>query len=65
MLTFVKSQLKSLNDDATPNEFAHLLDALCNWGRGDDILEFVAENIQRAMTSLQPPTKPTQKTRGI
>ena len=63
MLTFVKSQLKSLDDRAAQSEYAHLLDALCNWGRGDDILEFVTENIQSGLAAAQP-TKPAQKSKG-
>ena len=52
MLTFVKSQLKSLNDDATCKEFGHLIDVMCNWGRGEDLLDFITEHLQGTLADL-------------
>ncbi len=52
MLSFVKSQLKSLNDQATSKDFGHLVDAMCNWGRGEDLLDFISDHLQGSVTAL-------------
>ena len=52
MLSFVKSQLKSLNDDAMPNEFGFLIDVMCNWGRGEDLLESISDHLQDSLNTL-------------
>lgn len=53
MLTFVKSQLKSLEDEASVKEFSHLVDVLCNWNRGEDLLEFISENVVGYLNTQQ------------
>ena len=63
MFSFVKSQLKSLDDQATPKQFGHLIDVMCNWGRADDVLEFVSENIESSVSSFLQPA-PKKQTRG-
>ena len=61
MLSFVKSQLKSLNDDASAKEFGHLIDVMCNWGRGEDLLDSISEHLHGSLTSLltEMPADPT------
>lgn len=67
MLSFVKSQLKSLDDTATPNEFGHLIDVMCNWGRGEDLLDSISEHLYgslRAITDDQSSETSTTSTKG-
>lgn len=52
MLSFVKSQLKSLNESATVKEFSHLIDVMCNWGRVEDLLESISDHLQDSLTAL-------------
>lgn len=52
MFTYVKSQLKSLDSDATSSQFGHLVDVMCNWDRGEDLLEFIMEHFQTSLDAL-------------
>lgn len=52
MMTFVKSQLKALNDDSNSNDFGHLVDVMLSWGNGEDVLEFISDNVQGKLESL-------------
>lgn len=61
LYSYVKSQLKSLDDAATQKEFGHLVDVMCNWGRADDVLEFISENV---LSSFDQPSK-AMDTTGI
>lgn len=64
MLTFVKSQLKSLNNEASSKEFSHLVDVMCNWGRGEDLFEFITEHIQGSLMVEQPNLETSTRGRG-
>jgi len=52
MMTFVKSQLKALSDDSSSNDFGHLVDVMLSWGNGEDVLEFISDNVQGKLESL-------------
>ena len=52
MMTFVKSQLKALSDDSSSNDFVHLVDVMLSWGNGEDVLEFISDNVQGKLESL-------------
>jgi hypothetical protein len=52
LLSFVKSQLKSLPDEATSKEFSHLIDVMCNWGRGEDLLDLITDHLQQSLISF-------------
>ena len=52
LLSFVKSQLKSLSDEATCKEFGHLVDVLCNWSRGEDLLDFISDHFEERLALL-------------
>lgn len=64
MLSFVKSQLKSLNDEASSKEFGHLIDVMCNWGRGEDLLESINDHLHGSLTTGQQSLE-TSSTSGI
>jgi len=52
VLSFVNSQLKSLTDEASCKEFGHLVDVTCNWGRGEDLLDFITDHLQEMLISF-------------
>lgn len=52
MMSFVKSQLKSLDDNATSKEFGHLIDVMCNWGRGEDVLESISDHFHGSLKAI-------------
>lgn len=67
LLSFVKSQLKSLTDEATCKEFSYLVDVMCTWGRGEDLLDLITDHLQGNLMNFiaeKPPLSDTRKGKG-
>ena len=65
MLSYVKSQLKSLGNDANTKEFGHLVDVMCNWNRGEDLMEFISEHVLGSLAVHQQLAESRNSTRGM
>lgn len=63
LLSFVKSQLKSLTDEATCKEFSYLVDVMCTWGRGEDLLDLITDHLQGNLMNFIAEKSPLSDTR--